>query len=312
VDGAGLSSMSEGQMLLVSSSHYVTDVELDEPDWQIGVAGDDASAGLWVRADPIGTNYNGLNVQPEDDHTAAPGVNCFVTGNGTSGGSAGEEDVDDGCTTLVTPTFDLTGVDRAFVSYWRWYGEGGNSTDDDFVVEVTNNGGGTWIELDRVVNNANNWHYVAYELGPLDGGSYPLTDQMQLRFLACDNNTGGLVEAAIDDLEVATFTEDVVSIVGDDQPGSSDELPRFSQLVSVYPNPFNPTTNIAFVVPREMNVRIEVVDVRGRLVDVLTDGTRVAGDHTVTWSAEQQASGVYFARLVADDRTQVRRLSLVK
>jgi hypothetical protein len=44
-----------------------------------------ATSGLWTRVDPIGTT-----AQPEDDHTDAPGHICFVTGNGSVGGAAGE------------------------------------------------------------------------------------------------------------------------------------------------------------------------------------------------------------------------------
>jgi len=51
------------------------DVESD-PGWSTAVASDDATNGLWIRANPIGTI-----AQPEDDHTQAPGKKCYVTGN---------------------------------------------------------------------------------------------------------------------------------------------------------------------------------------------------------------------------------------
>ncbi|HJL41735.1 MAG TPA: T9SS type A sorting domain-containing protein, partial [Myxococcales bacterium LLY-WYZ-16_1] len=90
------------------------------------------------------------------------------------------------------------------------------------------------------------------------------------------------------------------------------ELPMNSRLVSVYPNPFNPITNIEFAVPRDLQVQLEVVDVRGRHVETLVAEAVIAGQHSVTWTAENQPSGVYFARLVTEDRVQVRRLTLVK
>ena len=129
---------------------YFYDAETPDPNWQLGMAGDAATSGIWILADPIGTVYNGHVSSCEDDHTPTPGVQCFVTANGTVGGAAGEADVDGGCTTLRSPIFDLSTAEQAFVSYWRWFGEGGNSADDEFAVDVSNDGGATWVPLERV------------------------------------------------------------------------------------------------------------------------------------------------------------------
>ncbi|MCA9002499.1 MAG: hypothetical protein KDB61_11280, partial [Planctomycetes bacterium] len=67
--------------------------------WTGGVAGDTASTGIWTRGNPLGTD-----AQPEDDHTDA-GVNCWFTGQGSVGGALGENDVDGGATTLLSPMF---------------------------------------------------------------------------------------------------------------------------------------------------------------------------------------------------------------
>ncbi|HOX25493.1 MAG TPA: S8 family serine peptidase [Candidatus Krumholzibacteria bacterium] len=312
-DGVGLESASPLFELLVTQSAYLTDAEdPGDPAWQLGQAGDAADAGLWVRADPVGTNYNGLIVQPEDDHTLAPGVACFVTANGTAGGAAGDADVDHGCTTLRSPTFDLSQADRAFVTYWRWYGEGGNSTDDDWVVEASDDGGTTWVELERVPGNANAWQQVAVELGALDGGSFSLTDQVVLRFLACDLNTQGLVEAAIDDVELTVFNGDISTPVEDVPAG-----PLAVLLHQNIPNPFNPATTIAFALPAASEVELAVFAIDGRRVATLLRENLSAGEHQATWdgrdaSGRQVASGAYFYRLTANGRDQVKRMVLVK
>ncbi|MFN8549183.1 MAG: carboxypeptidase-like regulatory domain-containing protein [Candidatus Eisenbacteria bacterium] len=78
--------------------------------WSLGISGDNAVAGIWVRADPQGTG--GGAVQPEDDHSPAPGVTCFVTGNcpgGIPGCGTGDNDVDSGRTTLMSPVINLQG-----------------------------------------------------------------------------------------------------------------------------------------------------------------------------------------------------------
>jgi subtilisin family serine protease len=311
-DGAGLVSNSPDYTLMVGEPVYATNAEdPGDPGWQLGVAGDQATTGLWVRADPVGTVYNGVTMQPEDDHTSDPGLACYVTGNTAPGGEAGEQDVDDGCTTLVTPVFSLAAADRAFVSYWRWYGEGGFSTDDDLVVEITNDGS-TWVELERVPDIANSWQRVSVDLTTLAGGTFTLTDQVQIRFLACDNGSGGLVEVAIDDFEVATFLADVTPV--EDTPTVT---PAAMVLRQNHPNPFNPATTISFALPGAGAVDLAVYSVDGRRVRTLVRQDLPAGQHEVTWNGRDEggrrvASGTYVYRLKANDEVQVRRMVLVK
>jgi hypothetical protein len=90
------------------------------------------------------------------------------------------------------------------------------------------------------------------------------------------------------------------------------ELP--SRLVGQqnYPNPFNPMTNIAFTLPRDGNVRLQVFDVRGRLVDTLIDGPTTAGSHTVPFDGTGLASGTYFYRLQGGGEVVTRTMTLVK
>ncbi len=306
-------SPDESFSLLVTEIIYLTEAEdPGDPDWQMGAPGDQATAGLWVRADPVGTDYNGLNVQPEDDHTADPAVACFVTGNANAGDGAGTADVDGGCTTLQTPVFDLSAVDRAVVKYWCWYGEGGLSVDDDFVVEISNNNGASWIEFDRIVDNANSWQQVSVELNTLEDGTFELTDQILLRFLACDLNTGGLIEAAIDDFSIESFTQSGLTPV--------DDLPAVDRPVLLrqnHPNPFNPTTAIGFYLPQATQTELVVYTIDGRRVTTLVSEQMPAGEHNVSWdghddNGRQVASGAYFYRLIAGDDLHVKRMVLVK
>lgn len=79
-----------------------------------------------------------------------------------------------------------------------------------------------------------------------------------------------------------------------------------------YPNPFNPSTTIAFSVPRAGRVTVDVLDVRGRVVRTLSDGTREAGRHTLTFQGDDLASGTYFARIRSADGMDVRKMTLIK
>ena len=66
-----------------------------------------------------------------------------------------------------------------------------------------------------------------------------------------------------------------------------------------------------------MNVELAIFDVAGRRVRVLVDGWRGGGTHEVIWDGTDGAgrkvsSGMYLARMIAPDRTQVKRMTLLK
>jgi len=90
-----------------------------------------------------------------------------------------------------------------------------------------------------------------------------------------------------------------------------------SNLIGNYPNPFNPSTTIAFEVAREGNVHIAVYNTKGQQVAVLTDRVYGFGKHTVVWNGHDDSgrpvsSGVYFYRMSASEHTAVRKMLLLK
>lgn len=75
-----------------------------------------------------------------------------------------------------------------------------------------------------------------------------------------------------------------------------------AEIQSIYPNPFNPNTNIAFSLPEAGQVRVEVFTVGGRLVRVLLNDSYDAGEHVLRWDGTDEAggsvaSGAYFFRV---------------
>lgn len=184
--------------------------------WTFGAAGDNATTGVWVRADPVGTS-----AQPEDDHTVA-GTQCFVTGNAAPGSAVGANDVDGGSTTLTSPAMDATagpGGDAILV-YHRWYSndQGGAANADSMPVRLSNNNGATWTDIELVTENANAW--VRREVRVSD--FLAPTSQMRLRFVARDEGTGSIVEAGVDDVTLFTVTT-CTALAGDiDGDGAVD------------------------------------------------------------------------------------------
>jgi len=85
-----------------------------------------------------------------------------------------------------------------------------------------------------------------------------------------------------------------------------------AELKDCYPNPFNPSTEIAFELPRSMNATLKVFYVLGREVAVLEDGRLSAGEHRVSFDGSGLPSGVYFCRLAAGDNVRTRKMLLLK
>jgi hypothetical protein len=98
---------------------------------------------------------------------------------------------------------------------------------------------------------------------------------------------------------------------------SSDGLPSEYLLEQNYPNPFNPITQISFDMPSAGNVNIEVYNLLGQKINTLVSGYKDVGHYTVTWNATDESgqpvpSGVYFYRLTTDNRSETKRMMLLK
>jgi hypothetical protein len=79
-----------------------------------------------------------------------------------------------------------------------------------------------------------------------------------------------------------------------------------------YPNPFNPNTTISYTLKENASVRVTVYDRLGREVKVLVDENQGAGTHTVEFSASNLPSGIYFYRIKANEKTEVKKMILAK
>lgn len=91
------------------------------------------------------------------------------------------------------------------------------------------------------------------------------------------------------------------------------------KLMNNYPNPFNPSTNIEYSIKDDGYVRLEIFDPLGNKVRTLVDEYQLAGNQTVTFTATNLPSGVYFYRiaihsdkLTAGSFTQSKKMTLIK
>jgi flagellar hook assembly protein FlgD len=77
------------------------------------------------------------------------------------------------------------------------------------------------------------------------------------------------------------------------------------------------STTISYSLPEAGQVKLEIFNLRGQLVQVLTDSQESAGEHRKVWNGTDQsgnavASGVYFYRLNTPARSICRRMLLMK
>jgi len=99
-----------------------------------------------------------------------------------------------------------------------------------------------------------------------------------------------------------------------EQSEESIGKPEKFELLPCYPNPFNPSTTITYRLAKTGLVKLEVFDIKGRLVNVLVEGIMNTGQHQVVWQAndlngQAVSSGLYIARLTAGSK--IRRMKML-
>lgn len=283
------------------------DMELDR-GWTVGGPNDLATTGIWTRVDPNGT-YDGADlVQPEDDHTPDPGRVCWVTGNAPAGSSQGLNDVDGGRTTLTSPRINVDVDGVVILHYYRWFtnNTANNPDEDPWIVQVSNNDGATWVDLENTTVSDRSWRLMEFDLSQY----VPISHQMRVRFIAQDILGESIVEAGVDDFAILA-----TGFLGADAPETTTPA-RFA-LEQNRPNPFNPKTSVHFSVARVGAARLTVFDVSGRAIRSLVDGVLAAGEHTVVWDGRDDAghavpSGIYLYKLQSAGEIATKKMMLLE
>lgn len=99
---------------------------------------------------------------------------------------------------------------------------------------------------------------------------------------------------------------------------NAPETHEFFGLAQNFPNPFNPNTEIMFKMQHDGNVKISVYNVKGEKVTTLTDeffpGKAL---RKTVWNGRNQlgksvASGVYYYKLESKERTEIKKMMLIK
>ena len=89
-------------------------------------------------------------------------------------------------------------------------------------------------------------------------------------------------------------------------------IPTDYMLKQNYPNPFNYRTTISYAVPNKSFVKIDIIDINGRLVETLISKEHDIGFYKQNWSGKNVASGIYFIKLTAEKNILTQKMILLK
>ena len=93
---------------------------------------------------------------------------------------------------------------------------------------------------------------------------------------------------------------------------SSGHTPISSDIINVYPNPFNPSTQIEFRLDQSQNIKISIFNINGELVDIISNQTYEAGHHSIKWMPNDISSGLYIVSIQADNSIYNHKVLFLK
>jgi hypothetical protein len=140
---------------------------------------------------------------------------------------------------------------------------------------------------------------VTVQYGPTGNQATTDTGTIRIRSNAGDSTTGRIIR-------LQGQSSNPVSSVSEESSVAGLLLRRN------YPNPFDRTTTVEFVLPRTMHVELGLYNTQGVQVASIVDMAFPAGEHRVTVDAESLAGGVYFLQMRAGDTIRTVQVTVAK
>ncbi|MBT3252936.1 MAG: T9SS type A sorting domain-containing protein [Candidatus Marinimicrobia bacterium] len=162
--------------------------------------------------------------------------------------------------------------------------------------------GGEYITIDSLSG------YMLPDTLSYDLSSYLLDTAISLRFIA--HRAQGFMQWILDDVMFHTDPNLVGIQIASVQPMTFSLQPN-------YPNPFNPSTSIAYTLPDLMDVEFEIFDIRGRLVKGWSLENQSRGEHKLFWDAtnasgELVSTGVYLGIIKTEGYQSTIKMVLLR
>jgi hypothetical protein len=80
--------------------------------------------------------------------------------------------------------------------------------------------------------------------------------------------------------------------------------------IHVYPNPASSRATLQFRLPQAGKATVELVNAEGKVLRLITDGNRAAGEHLIDLDTQDLGSGTYYFRLSTHDGVRVRQFTV--
>jgi len=107
----------------------------------------------------------------------------------------------------------------------------------------------------------------------------------------------------------------MVQVLSDQEPdfvSDSNETPESHNMISLYPNPVNSAIRIEFALVRNDQVKVDILDLKGRLVTTLANCEMSAGSYSKSWDASTMSSGIYLCRMKTGGKTVTKKLMVLR
>ena len=128
-------------------------------------------------------------------------------------------------------------------------------------------------------------------------------------FRSQGGSSGTTIGCTVDGIRVSTAWGDIATTVKQNEGSVKN---RSFDLKQNYPNPFNPSTKIDYSLAASSQVRLSVFNSLGEEVAVLVNEKQEAGNHHVTFNAQNLVSGVYLYKLTAGNQIISNKMVLLK
>lgn len=242
-----------------------------------------AAAGEWEIGEPEGTFVQNNLCNPEFDVDLDNNDQCYMTANG--GGTAGDNDVDNGFVSLISPVMKLAGNSDAVLSFYYWF----------FNVTTLGNAPNDLMQVNMLKGNQT---INIFTLDPSDSQSAwqfsgnihlkdyttPLTDNIRIEFKVQDNSPGNWLEGALDIFKVVP-----VATVGTNTLDASATM-------LILPNPSGSEFHMQYA--WENATEMPKLVVQNLLGQTVYEAQLNAKSDVASFGQEFKA-GVYFASMVS-------------
>jgi PKD repeat protein len=237
----------------------------------------------------------------------------LMRGKGSSSDMYGKE------YSVVTPAYDFSNSTTPFFSFWYSYAQNVTATspsittsNDELSVQYTINCGLTWNNLKAKVTgaslatissalaptvnfvpvSASQWKQVLIPSSSI----LSISNKSNVRFRILYGYQGGN-NFYIDEIELGRST-------------GLSTLTANQINLNVYPNPFNTTTNISYVLPSAAQTSVEVYDVLGKKVAELFNGKQTEGEQHITFDRTIYGltNGMYFVKIKIEAGTITQKV----